>query len=212
MVEQAPFIEWLKNYEENIHLLEADIWARLSAAVASAKHPFHLPAIATINEKGFPSLRTVVLRNAVATQKSIYFHTDVRSPKWQNLQNNHALAALFYDASARLQLRIEGKALLHYQDAYCENAWQKTGVSSRRCYLATQAPSSAMSFPSSGLPDEMNDRNPTLDESSPGYNNFGVVEIKVQQIDWLWLNSKGHRRVIFTYSSDGNFQYNWLTP
>jgi pyridoxine/pyridoxamine 5'-phosphate oxidase len=212
MVDQAPFIEWLNNYEENIHLLEADIWERLSAAVKSSKHPFHLPAIATINEKGLPSLRTVVLRNAVATKKSIYFHTDVRSAKWQGLQTNKAVAALFYDAATRLQLRIEGEAIHHYQDAYCEHAWHNIGVSSRRCYLATQAPSSIMHFPGSGLPDEMNYRNPTWEESAPGYNNFGVVEIKVQQIDWLWLNSKGHRRAIFQYQPNGNFQYYWLTP
>lgn len=212
MVEQAPFIDWLNNYEENIHLLEADIWERLSEAVKSAKHPFHLPAIATINEDGFPSLRTVVLRNAVSNQKSIYFHTDIRSPKWRNLQNNPAIAALFYDATARLQLRVQGQAIHHYQDAYCEHAWQKTGVSSRRCYLATQAPSSTMHYPGSGLPDDMNNRNPSLAESAPGYNHFGVVEIKVQQIDWLWLNSKGHRRVVFQYTANGNFQYNWVTP
>lgn len=62
-------------------------------------------------------MRTVVLRKALPLLKELRFHTDVRSNKWKELQNNNSISALFYDASTRVQTRVKGKAILHFNDA-----------------------------------------------------------------------------------------------
>src|SRR5574343_1233294 len=173
--------------------LEKDCWTRLVNGAVKGLDPFHLPAVANFSD-GDISLRTVVLRKALPDQRELRFHTDTRSPKWKALQVNPAISALFYDASARIQLRVIGKAVLYFNDAVTADAWEKTNLSSRRCYLTPFTPSDFSDIPTSGLPPHIEQEEFTLEESEVGKEHFGVVGIKVESIDWVWLNHAGHRR------------------
>jgi 3-hydroxyisobutyrate dehydrogenase len=188
--------------------LEQDIWVRLVTGAVKSRNPFHTPCVATM-DKGEISLRTVVLRKALAKERELRFHTDIRSPKWKELSLNPSISALFYDAGDRIQLRVKGKAVLHYKNDLTAEAWKNTTSSSRRCYLTLHSPSSFAEIPTSGLSEDIEQENFTLAESEMGYSNFGIVSIQVQSIDWLWLNHAGHRRAFFDYT-DGSFQ--WMIP
>ncbi|WP_395617672.1 pyridoxamine 5'-phosphate oxidase family protein [Aquirufa sp.] len=188
--------------------LEQDIWVRLVTGAVKSRNPFHTPCVATM-DKGEISLRTVVLRKALAKERELRFHTDIRSPKWKELSLNPSISALFYDAGDRIQLRVKGKAVLHYKNDLTAEAWKNTTSSSRRCYLTLHSPSSFAEIPTSGLSEEIEQENFTLAESEMGYSNFGIVSIQVHSIDWLWLNHAGHRRAFFDYT-DGSFQ--WMIP
>ena len=86
---------------------------RLGAAVRSADHPFRLFTLATVGPDRYPHARTVVLRGFDPVERSVSFYTDCRSPKVRHMAGEPRVALLFYDPTARLQLRIPASARLH---------------------------------------------------------------------------------------------------
>ena len=198
----------INNIAYSLSDLEKDIWNRLVNGAVKSRDPFHTPSVATHSGNDI-SLRTVVLRKAVPESKELRFHTDTRSKKWQELTINPSISALFYDAADRIQIRVKGRAVLQFKNDITAAAWQKTSLSSRRCYLTNFDPSSFTDYPTSGLPEHIEQEKFTLEESEIGFKNFGIVSIQVQNIDWLWLHHAGHRRAFFDYT-DGSFQ--WMIP
>jgi 3-hydroxyisobutyrate dehydrogenase len=198
----------IENINYSLEDLEQDIWVRLVTGAVKSRNPFHTPSVATI-DRGEVSLRTVVLRKALAKERELRFHTDIRSPKWLELSLNPSICALFYDAGDRIQLRVKGQAVLQHKNDLTAEAWRNTSSSSRRCYLTLHNPSSFAEIPTSGLSEDIEQENFTFAESELGYSNFGIVSIQVQSIDWLWLNHAGHRRAFFDYKK-GSFQ--WMIP
>jgi 3-hydroxyisobutyrate dehydrogenase len=198
----------IENINYNLRDLEKDTWNRLVNGAVKSRDPFHTPSVATHSGNDI-SLRTVVLRKAIPETKELRFHTDTRSKKWQELVINPSISALFYDAADRIQIRVKGRAELQLNNEITTAAWQKTSLSSRRCYLTYFDPSSFTDHPTSGLHEQIEQENFNLEESEMGYKNFGIVSIKVQNIDWLWLHHAGHRRAYFDYIS-GSFS--WMIP
>ena len=206
-MEKHPQIT-LNQIDYNLSSLEKDCWQRLITGAQKSRHPFHTPSVASFTKEGI-SLRTVVLRKAIIESRELRFHTDIRSPKWEEFSLNPTTSALFYDANERIQLRIKGQAVLHVDNEITEKAWEKTTLSSRRCYLTEFSPSSLTDQPTSGLAEALEQENFSMEESESGYQNFGIVSIKVQSIDWLWLNHAGHRRAYFDYEAA---KFQWMIP
>ncbi len=198
----------INNINYSIDELEKDCWIQLVNGTIKSRSPFHTPCVATLHN-GEVSIRTVVLRKAIPLTKELRFHTNKRSNKWKELQDNDSISALFYDPSTRVQIRVKGKATLHFNDEMTSEAWQKTTLSSRRCYLSLASPSSFSAVPTSGLSDEIEHEKFTLAQSEVGAQNFGIVSIQVESIEWLWLNHAGHRRAFFDYV---NSRYSWMIP
>lgn len=201
----------IDSIEYSLDGLEKDSWLRLLNAALRYKDAMHNPVVANINQYGI-NIRTVVLRKVKPVEKQLVFHTDIRSGKWKELQQQNNISWLFYDAPGRIQLRLSGKAVLHHNDTIAEEAWEGTTVSSRKIYMSQLAPSEIAAQPVSGLPTALEAEDPTPEESKAGRKNFGVVVTSVTWMEWLWLNSKGHRRASFSYFDDGNFKANWLIP
>jgi 3-hydroxyisobutyrate dehydrogenase len=198
----------INNISYSLEDLEKDCWLRLVNGAIKSRDPFHTPCVATI-DGGEVNMRTVVLRKALPNLRELRFHTDIRSKKWKELTINNSISSLFYDASSRIQLRVKGKAVLHFNNDITEEAWSKTALSSRRCYLTNESPSSFSSIPTSGLTEKIEQENFTLEESEVGKEHFGIVAIQVESMEWLWLHHAGHRRALFNYALDS---YNWMIP
>ena len=198
----------INNISYNLSDLEKDCWSRLVTGATKSKDSFHTPSIATLSQSEV-SMCTVVLRKAIPTERALRFHTDIRSNKWAELALNNSISALFYDASARIQLRVKGKAILHFNNELTREAWEKTTLSSRKCYLTEFSPSSLVASPTSGLAEAIEQENFSLLESEVGFQNFGIISIQVESIDWLWLNHAGHRRAFFDYKKDS---FQWMIP
>ena len=81
-------------------------WSMLERGVKDRKCAFHTPSIATISATGSPTIRTVVLRGCATEDKILRFHTDTRSGKIAELKDNPLAAMHFYDAGAKIQLRL----------------------------------------------------------------------------------------------------------
>lgn len=191
--------------------LEKDVWVRLLNGSLRYKDALHNPVVANVNAQGV-NLRTVVLRKVWSVKKQLAFHTDIRSGKWDELQQQNKISWLFYDAPARLQIRLSGTATLHHDDELAEEVWASSTMSSRKVYLCQPRPSAITALPVSGLPTAFEANDPTPEESLSGRKNFGIIVTTVNWMEWLWLSSKGHRRAGFVYFDDGNFKADWLIP
>ena len=170
-----------------------DVFFRLSEGVASNKHDYHLMTVASCAD-GVPHLRMVVLRSAERQGMRLSFHTDLRSPKVAQLRANAQVECHFYDRASKQQIRAAGRAELHVKDALAAARWGRTSPSARRCYLSDLPPGDWLEEGASNMPQAWKVAPPSAEESEAGYVNFCVVEIHVQGIDLLELNSSAHSR------------------
>ncbi len=191
----------------------AAIWSELEGATKDRRHGFHVPAIASLGRDGTPQARSVVLRRAVRESGELHFHTDLRSPKVAEIAANPRVAWLLYDAARRLQLRIEADAEVLRDGPRADEAWARSALSSRRCYLAPHAPGEVAEEWLANIPGELVARIPTEEESMAGRVHFGLVVTRVLSIEWLFLASEGHRRARFVADGDRtSWLAHWLAP
>ena len=167
----------------------ADIQARLAAAVGDRRHPWRTPTLATIGRDGAPRARTVVLRGAAADGTRVRFHSDRRSAKCDELAADARACLHFYDADAKMQLRLEGQAVLHGADATAETTWRAAGLSARRTYAIEPGPGTFLEGPDDAV---------FSADAGDAFARFVVVELAVASVEWLYLRAEGHRRLLFT--------------
>jgi pyridoxine/pyridoxamine 5'-phosphate oxidase len=192
-----------------LDLVVYDAWAELAHAVVKRQHAFHTPTFVSLDLDGAPVARTVVMR-AVSTERAeIRCHTDRRSPKIREITRDPRVSWHFYAPELKLQLRLKASATAHFDDQVADDAWAKSSLSSRRCYLAPSSPGAECAQPSPNLPEHLLGRVPTLEESLPGRENFSVISTTVDEMDWLWLAADGHRRARFM-RVDTEWRGTWL--
>lgn len=182
----------------NLHEIEKQIWLLLQESVKTAKSAFHQGIIATINND-FPEQRTVVLRNINLEEKTLRFHTDIRSEKINHLRQNDALSWLFYDAELKLQLRIYTKATIHHANDITDKAWESSRLASKMCYTTQAKSGSILSEPEIIDVNKKDIEQELLDFA---YNNFCVIETKAFAMDFVFLNAKGNKRGFFDYKAN----------
>ena len=187
-----------------------NIFNQISDAVKDRKNDFHTFFFSNI-DNGDVQSRCVILRNFDLNSKTIFFHSDKRSPKIISLKNNPRSFCLFYNKSIKTQLRIKTSSYIHMSGDILEKSWAKTKLSSRKCYMSKYKPSQKISNIDDGIPSHLKGKTPTLIESEEGKKNFVVIENKIIWIDWLLLDSKGHQRKKF-YLNKNNKKEIWLAP
>ena len=200
----------LPAYYDDLDQINFKIWQMITDGVVNRHSSFHIPVMINSSENNNNG-RIVVLRNANSDQHTIRFHSDIRSPKVNNLKKNSKVFFIFYDKEEKIQLRVSGDAIINYKNNITKASWEKTAHMSRKCYLAAHAPGTVSEKPTSGVSDKVENLKYTLEESESGYENFCVIETKIDSIEWLYLAAKGHRRAKFEYSKN-SIKKNWLTP
>ena len=185
-------------------------WTMLQAGAKRSKHPFHTAVIGTIAEFNC-NMRTVVLRRVSISQRLLICHSDRRSAKIAELKGKGRLSWLFYDREEKIQIRAEGKSLLHVDDVLADEQWSRTSTMSRRCYCGEDAPGQIMPSRTSGLPQAYEERSPTLLESEAGRKHFVVISCQLDTLDWLHLHARGHSRARFSWIGK-EFKADWIVP
>ena len=51
-----------------------------------------------------------------------------------------------------------------------------------------------------------------LENIDKGLSNFSIVNINIKSIDWLFLNHKGHERMLIELKKKDSYEYNWIAP
>ncbi len=194
-----------------LHEIQQQAWALLVHGSQTPGDAFYTATLGTQAGKGV-GLRTVVLREADSVQKTLVCYSDKRAGKIQEIETNPSVSFLFWDSERKIQLRLSGKATIHITDILAEGHWQQTSLSNRRSYLSIPAPGSQQSMPTSGLPEGLDTREPTQEESERGRFNFTVITIKVHHLDWLHLAKGGHRRAMFRYEDGELKEASWVVP
>ncbi len=195
----------LPSFYDDLDGLRAEGWRRLCEGARDRRSPFHTPTLATVDPAGRPRLRTVVLRAADGASASLRFHCDRRSDKAREIAAGRAAALHVYDARAKLQLRVEGRAQLHHDDALAAAAWAAALAMSRVCYGIEPAPGTALAAGDAYvLPDE----DP---EARLGRENFCAVVLAAERMDLLYLDRRGHRRAVFSRAGEG-WSGIWVAP
>jgi hypothetical protein len=185
-------------------------WARLEEGAGSASSPFHTAVLGTV-EDGEPRLRTVVLRSADRASSRVLCHTDARSAKVRQIGDGAPVSWLLYDPGRKIQLRLEGRARIHDDDALADERWRASAAGSRRCYLVEPGPGAVLQRAGSTLPEAVRERRPEAGETATGRANFAVVAAEIDSIDWLYLTADGHRRARFLRRRD-RWEGDWIAP
>ncbi|WP_349371359.1 pyridoxamine 5'-phosphate oxidase family protein [Salinarimonas sp.] len=188
----------------------AHSWRQLARGVKDRRSPFHTPSVATIGLDGRPRLRTVVLRGVEPATARLRFHTDARADKVAELAADPRIALHAYDPQGKFQIRIEGRAIVHRDDALAEQAWRASRMTSRACYATEPAPGSAIGEGGAfRLPADEG-------EILAGRAHFCAVEVVAQTLETLYLAHDGHRRARFGLqengTSAGRHEACWLVP
>lgn len=181
----------------------AHAWASLSRGVADRRSAFHTIGVATIGRDGRPRLRTVVLRAVEPSAARLRFHTDARADKIAELAADPRIALHGYDPGGKLQIRVEGRAVVHVGDVVADAAWAASRPMSRDCYGTRPAPGTPVSAPDAfALPADEAER-------AAGRPNFRAVIVAVETIETLYLARSGHRRARFDIRTG---EAVWLVP
>lgn len=180
-----------------------EAWRLLAQGVVDRRSPFHTPVIATIGRDGAPRARIVVLRGVDPEGRTVRFHTDRRTAKAEEIEGDSRLALIAYDAPAKIQVRLEGRASLHARDAVADEAWAGSRPFSKVCY-GTDPP------PGTVIPAGEAYALPSGEEVETGRPNFSAVLLTVESLEWLYLDRAGHRRARFTFGAAP--AATWLVP
>ena len=201
----------LPNYYDDLDLTLKEILGLIQRAVKDRKSGFHNFVLATSFDNK-PDARTVVLRGFDSEKMELSFHSDLRSQKINQLNKNKNVCLVFYDEKKKIQLRIRGKT--NMRKSFSE-AWNKLTNWSKRCYLTANPPGQKSEKPSSGFPEKFAFDAPSSEETKDGLKNFTQIRVSINEIEWLFLASQGHRRALFeVVKSNSNFliEGKWLIP
>jgi pyridoxamine 5'-phosphate oxidase len=171
----------------------SNAWDLLVQGVASRKHGFHHAAVATIGVTGKPRIRTVILRAADSAEGTLRFHTDVRSQKCVDLTSNSHLSLVLYDEPSKTQVRVEGTATLHADDALADASWKAAQPMSKITYGIMPEPGLAIESP-----DLISMPEPQTDVEW-ARKHFVVVRVQIQTLQWLYLKQGGQRCAVFDF-------------
>lgn len=185
-------------------------WHLLIRGANQKKDPLHLATIGTTNQE-IAQIRTVVLRKTDRAKRLLYFYTDFRSEKIQQLTTNPTLSWLFYHPKKNIQIRAYGSATIHHQDELTLERWQTLPSYGRKTYGTQQAPSTPLPYADDDLPNLWKVSEIDLAKTEYAYANFAVVTCEITRLEWLHLQQSGHRRVLFEFVEE-EWKGQWVVP
>ncbi len=178
---------------ETLALVHQSCWLELALAVTQRGHAFRRMALATV-DGDCADLRTVVLREVQADQRTLVFFTDARSPKVRQIQAQPAATLMVWCERLGWQLRLRVLLEVETSGLTVSSRWARLKMTpAAHDYLSPLPP---------GTPVER-----YLPERA-SREQFAVVTAQVQAIDWLELHVDGHRRASFDAAGYGQ----WLVP
>jgi pyridoxamine 5'-phosphate oxidase len=193
------------SFAEAQRLVEEGATNRRSAA--------HCPAVATLDEHGHPSQRTLILRHVDWTARKLRFNTDIRSTKIQSMAHHNAASVLFYLPDSKVQIRCSGVITMVNIGDDVDQAWDNATLFARRCYMATAALGAISDQPRSGLPAWIEGREPTDEEIAPARYHFALLHVEFKTVEWLFLANAGHRRARWVWNANSaQWEGCWLVP
>ena len=192
--------------------LETLAWKKLINGSVKKKNGFRTMCVGTIGENNTAALRIVVNRKVDEEQKTIFFHTDNRSRKYDDLLKDNRISLLFYDARQRVQIVVKALAILHTNDTLTVDRWKATSPQARLGYMTNEPPNTKSDIPTLGYIEQFSLLKPTNTESDLFQENFSVVACTVYELEFLYLDFSGNRKANFFYENKVLKDCFWAVP
>ncbi|MBN97708.1 MAG: hypothetical protein CME16_00465 [Gemmatimonadetes bacterium] len=187
-------------------------WRLLEAAVADPASPARTPVLISVDADGLAQGRTVVLRDFNRQQRQLKVYTDVRSAKVAQLRAQPNCTLVGYQPDPMIQLRLNTRAVIHHDNELTRDAWIVMPGPNRCNYLTDPDPGSLSVEPTDGRPVITAESVPTQKENEIAYSHFSVIVFTVNELEWLYLPRRGHRRAQFIWDEADSLQSHWLIP
>ena len=131
--------------KDTLEQVLASTWAMLIRGATHSSDPFHEPVLAT-GRSDDCGVRTVILRHADETQRTLICYADARSAKIAEIEQFGRAGWLFYYPRKKIQVRIHGPATVHTADPIAEAQWRRVKGFSRLSFC-TEQPARHPAFP-----------------------------------------------------------------
>ncbi len=205
--------------EQDLSVVFDRIWQDLNAATQQDDHPYRTPVVANAvakNNEIKAEQRVVVLRRCDDSFYRLFFFTDSRSAKYDQLQENSRLHWNFWNAETGEQLRIDSEVTLHHQNPLTRKEWESASPGSLKVYMNVLPSGHCLKSPEPPQALEP-DKHYTHEELTAGQPFFVVVEAQVLNIDWLCIKTEPHQRAYFkrsevTQQRPLTWEKHWSTP
>ena len=178
---------------------------KIRTAIKGRDDDLHILNLVTIDKKNIPNTRNIVIRDFSEKKLTIRFHTDKRSSKISDIQNNNKISLLGYERKDRLQIRFDAEATIIDSDKFLLDIWKSMYPMSRECYRVIESPGSKIK----SLEDIKFEEDD--DQGLNGFENFVAVSCDIQSIEVLYLHHAGHLRANYT-NNNGKLNGEWIVP
>ena len=187
-------------------------WRLLEEAIGDPTSPVRTPVLISISTDGLAQGRTVVLRGFNRQQRQLTIYTDARSAKVAQLRAQPACTLESYQPNPMMQLRLSTNAIVNHNNEITHEAWAVMPGPNRCNYLTDPDPGSISGQPTDGRPVINAESVPTNNENKIAYSHFSVIVFTINELEWLYLPRRGHRRAQFIWDEANSLQSDWLIP
>ena len=187
-------------------------WRLLEEAIGDPTSPVRTPVLISVSTDGLAQGRTVVLRGFNRQQRQLTIYTDARSAKVAQLRAQPACTLVAYQPNPMMQLRLSTNAIVNHNNEITHEAWAVMPGPNRCNYLTDPDPGSISGQPTDGRPVINAESVPTNNENKIAYSHFSVIVFTINELEWLYLPRRGHRRAQFIWDEANSLQSDWLIP
>ena len=198
-------------YDDLSGVLERS-WRLLEQAIDDPTSPVRTPVLISVSGDFLAQGRTVVLRTFNRQQRQLQIYTDVRSAKVSQLRTQPVCTLVAYQPNPMIQLRLKTRAVVNHNNEITRKAWAVMPGPNRCNYLTDPDPGSISKTATDGRPIINADSVPTNDENEIAYSHFSVIVFTINELEWLYLPRRGHRRAQFIWDRADSLESNWLIP
>ena len=198
-------------YDDLSGVLERS-WRLLEQSIDDPTSPVRTPVLISVSADGLAQGRTVVLRAFNRQQRQLKIYTDVRSEKVAQLRTQPVCTLVAYQPNPMIQLRLKTNTVVNHNNEITREAWAVMPGPNRCNYLTDPNPGSISVKATDGRPVINAESVPTNDENEIAYSHFSVIVFAINELEWLYLPRRGHRRAQFIWDRTKSLQSNWLIP
>jgi pyridoxamine 5'-phosphate oxidase len=175
------------------------VFDEICLAAKNPSHPFRFMSLSTVCQQ-IPEIRYVVLR-AMDENGHLFFFTDYRTEKVEQIQANPEVSLLFYHPDRRVQVRMQGTASIHCNNDLAEKHWGTLEEEAKKAYNPVIKAGTPISQPEEAH----------IWPEKPSSDYFAVVKVVASQLDVLQLDGMSHIRAKFL-RNEGQWTSNWIAP